>query len=128
MMIPLIHLGMNHCRRAVLDPKGMLHTEGRGGSPYGASTMRDRRVSLLRSRKTWPSAVSRANESLNSRKKSAVKRRCAVVCDSRVPRAGWIRPLVREADGEAKCMQSTSSSSSVTQCSSTAVRPHRHPV
>ena len=43
----------------------------------GGTTLRpprDRRVSLLPLRKTWPSAVSRANESLNSRKKSVVKR------------------------------------------------------
>jgi NAD(P)H dehydrogenase (quinone) len=37
MMIPLIHLGMLIVG-VPYSTEGMLHTEGRGGSPYGAST------------------------------------------------------------------------------------------
>ena len=38
MMIPLLHLGMVLVGVPYSTP-GMLHTEGRGGTPYGASTV-----------------------------------------------------------------------------------------
>ena len=38
MMIPLIHLGMIIVG-VPYSYEGMLHTEGRGGTPYGASTV-----------------------------------------------------------------------------------------
>ncbi len=38
MMVPLLHLGFIIVGVPYSTP-GMLHTEGRGGSPYGASTV-----------------------------------------------------------------------------------------
>jgi NAD(P)H dehydrogenase (quinone) len=38
MMVPLIHLGMIIVGVLYSTP-GMLHTEGRGGTPYGATTV-----------------------------------------------------------------------------------------
>ena len=38
MMIPLFHLGMVVTGVPYSTP-GMLHTEGRGGTPYGATTI-----------------------------------------------------------------------------------------
>lgn len=38
MMIPLLHLGMIICG-VPYSTEGMLHTEARGGTPYGASTI-----------------------------------------------------------------------------------------
>jgi NAD(P)H dehydrogenase (quinone) len=38
MMAPLLHLGMLIVGVPYSTP-GMLHTEGRGGTPYGASTV-----------------------------------------------------------------------------------------
>ena len=70
--IPLIHLGMIIVG-VPYRTEGMLHRSARRHT-YGAKTIRDPRVSFLLLRKTWPSAVSRVNESLNSRKKSVVKR------------------------------------------------------
>src|SRR5213075_2260128 len=42
MMIPLIHLGMVIVGVPYSTP-GMLHTEARGGTPYGATTIAGRR-------------------------------------------------------------------------------------
>jgi NAD(P)H dehydrogenase (quinone) len=38
MMVPLLHLGMLIVGVPYSTP-GMLHTEGRGGTPYGATTL-----------------------------------------------------------------------------------------
>ncbi len=38
MMVPLLHLGMIIVGVPYSTP-GMLHTEGRGGTPYGATTL-----------------------------------------------------------------------------------------
>lgn len=46
MMVPLLHLGMIIIGVPYSTP-GMLHTEGRGGSPYGASTTAGGRGELL---------------------------------------------------------------------------------
>lgn len=46
MMIPLLHLGMIIVGVPYSVP-GMLHTEGRGGTPYGASTVAGSRGELI---------------------------------------------------------------------------------
>ncbi len=46
MMAPLLHLGMIIVGVPYSTP-GMLHTEGRGGTPYGASTLAGSRNELL---------------------------------------------------------------------------------
>jgi len=73
MMIPLIHLGMLIVG-VPYSTEGMLHTAGAAARLTAHRPPPDRRGSLLPRRKTWPSAVPKANESLNSRKKSGVKR------------------------------------------------------
>jgi NAD(P)H dehydrogenase (quinone) len=45
MMVPLLHLGMVIVGVPYSTP-GMLHTEGRGGTPYGASTVAGQRNEL----------------------------------------------------------------------------------
>jgi len=73
MMIPLIHLGMLIVG-VPYSAEGMIHTQPAAAVLTAHRPSRDPRVSLLPLRKIWPSAVSRANASLNSRKKSVVKR------------------------------------------------------
>jgi NAD(P)H dehydrogenase (quinone) len=59
MMIPLIHLGMLIVG-VPYSVEGMLHTEARGGTPYGATTISGRRANLLPPPKISQSVASKA--------------------------------------------------------------------
>ena len=51
MMIPLLHLGML-IAGVPYSVEGMLHTEARGGTPYGATTIAEERASCSQYRRT----------------------------------------------------------------------------
>ena len=70
MMIPLIHLGM-FIVGVPYSTEGMIHTEARGGTPYGATRSPGRRGSSHRPPRTSPSAACKASESLSLRRKFA---------------------------------------------------------
>ena len=70
MMIPLIHLGMLIVG-VPYSTEGMIHTEARGGTPYGASPSPDPKASSRQRLKTSPSAGFRANAWPNLPSKSA---------------------------------------------------------
>ena len=64
MMIPLLHLGMIIVG-VPYSTDGMIHTEARGGTPYGASTIADPKASSHRPRKTSRFVEPKANASLS---------------------------------------------------------------
>ena len=62
MMVPLIHLGMMIVG-VPYSTEGRLHTEARGGTPYGATTITGPRGELQPRNKTLPSQEFLANAS-----------------------------------------------------------------
>ena len=70
MMIPLIHLGMLIVG-VPYSTEGMIHTEARGGTPYGASTIAGPKANLRQLPRISLSAESKVSALRNSRKKFA---------------------------------------------------------
>src|SRR5215468_3296668 len=72
MMVPLIHLGMLIVG-VPYSTDGMLHTEARGGTPYGASTIAGPRGELQPTKEDLAIASALGNESPRSPRNSAQK-------------------------------------------------------